>query len=270
MSKFTIVSLIDKIFITVSTFLIVYAWINLYLLDLKVTFILSLIFTFAIMFILFYFLERKTQKNNLSKHRINEIEKSFFAFRILPQQTQLEFINTLLLTNFQTKIKDSCIIFNKDNKKQVIVIKSNSCINQTAIFEILNNLNEEFDTLNIICEQAEQNLKTHFLKDKEIEIINKATLYEQYFEKYNIFPNLENLCFENLKPTLKTILINFISPNKSKRYFYCGLLFIFSSLIIPMKIYYFTFGTIFLLLSITCRIRKYFYHKFSSKQTPNI
>lgn len=268
MSKFFIINLIDKIFITISVFLIIFAWINLYLRDIKTTFVFSLIFTFAIVFILFYFFNKKRSQTNCLKQKTKNIDESYLAFKLLSKQNQLKLINSILLKHYSSEIKSNLIEYNFENKKYIVLIKNNTTISQNDIFSILNELDQDFDTLKIFCEDYNNNIKTNFLRNKNIELINKFELYENYFKESNIFPNTENVNFENLKPNYKTILLNFISPNKSKSYFICGLLMIFSSLILPMKIYYFTFGTIFMILSIICRIRKYNFHKSRLKHTP--
>ena len=80
MSKYRIVNLIDKIFISVAIFLIIYAWINFYIRNLWTTFFLSLIFTFAVLFILFYFTEKKQNKLSLNKKNVDDMNKYFLAF----------------------------------------------------------------------------------------------------------------------------------------------------------------------------------------------
>ena len=99
MSKFYIINLLDKIFITSSIFLIIFAWINFYLRDLKISFILSLIFTFAVLFVFFYYLCKKNEKKHLTKLKIENVEKSYFAFKILSKFHQVELLNSMLLNS---------------------------------------------------------------------------------------------------------------------------------------------------------------------------
>ena len=80
MSKFKIFNLFDKLFITVAIFLIAYAWINFYIRSLWITFVLSLIITFASVFVLYYFLNKKSSKVALSNKEKAEINKTFYIF----------------------------------------------------------------------------------------------------------------------------------------------------------------------------------------------
>jgi len=59
---------------------------------------------------------------------------------------------------------------------------------------------------------------------------------------------------KELKLNFKTILKNFIQPKKSKQFFWCGFVLIFSSIILPFKTYYLIFGSLFLLASIACKV----------------
>ena len=256
MSKFKIFNLIDKIFITISVFLVIYTWLNFFIRDLYTTFALSLLFSFACVFLLFYFINKKNNTKALNKKRLQDIEENFLTFKLLPNQNKLELLKTILEI-------DNSVIINKENvtyKKNGI---TSTIIDATHIGKIsdneLINLVKDFvynntDIIEIICNEYQPNLKLHILKNKEIKMITKTTLYENFFEKYNTFPDNSFVNLKSTKPTMKDIAKNFFLPHKAKSYFLCGLVLIFSSIIVPEHIYYLVFGTILLLFSIICKI----------------
>ena len=101
MSKFKVINLIDKLFITCATFLIIYAWINFYLRDLWTTFILSLIFTFAILFVFSYFLNKKQTRINLNKKQLEEINTQFYVFKLNSTNQKLNLLKEILSKEYK-------------------------------------------------------------------------------------------------------------------------------------------------------------------------
>ncbi len=256
MSKFRVVNLIDKLFISIAIFLIVYAWINFYIRDLWTTFFLSLIFSFAIIYVMFYLFNKNKQKKALSKKNIDEINKHFFAFKMQPKQKKLALLKSILQTEFQTSIKNEILTYQKDNKKHVVLICTHTDIltQQDLINFLDENVKFDSDCVEIICNQSQKNLNTNIFKAKEIIIINKEKLYEDFFKKYNTYPDKNEINFQVTKLSFKDIVKNFFLPQKAKSYFFCGLILLFSSLIIPYHTYYIVFGTVLMIFSILCKL----------------
>ena len=173
MSKFFIINLIDKIFITCAVFLIVFAWINFYLQNIRLSFFLSLIFSFSIIFILFYFWNKKNNKTKSLKEKAENIEKYFFAFKTLSKKRQYQLMFTILSKTTPCQVKCDCLTFKKNDKSSVIKTYSNYTISQNFLFEILSETNEYFDELFIICENVSDGLNLNIFKNKKIHIIDK-------------------------------------------------------------------------------------------------
>ena len=100
MTKFKIIDLIDKVFISTTIFLLIFAWINFYIRDLQITFILTLIFSSACVFVLYYLLNKKREKKFLKQNIQKEIEENFFAFQLSSQQSKLRLIQKILSKKF--------------------------------------------------------------------------------------------------------------------------------------------------------------------------
>ena len=255
MSKFKIISLIDKLFITISSFLIIYAWINFYIRNLTSTFILSVIFSLAFTYVLFFFLERKKDKRLLSAKQSEEIDKNYLAFRLMPMKEKLNLINKILCQDYKSKATTKSITYTKENSIHCIVVATNlTSLSQEDLINIIEQNNKNYDCIEIICNEISANINTNLVKNLKIKFINKTDLYNNFFAKHNIFPNTSILNEKELKVNWKNIFKNLLHAQKAKRYFILGFVLIFSSLILPFKTYYLIFGTGFLICSILCKL----------------
>lgn len=256
MSRYRFINLFDKIFVSVSIFLIIYAWINFFIRDLYTTFVLSVVFSFACVFLIYYLINKKKSKAQLSKKTLQDIEENFLAFKLLPKMEQLNLLKKTLSTNCEVIENLNALLYTKDDEKNIIIIATHiEKITQNDIINLINEFtNLHVQKIEIICNDFMPNLKLNFIKDLTIKLISKTTLYNDFFLKNNIFPNRENINIKSTKPSMKDIAKNFFLPHKSKSYFLCGLVLIFSGIILPYHFYYLIFGTTLLIFSILCKI----------------
>lgn len=256
MSKFKIINLFDKLFISISIFLIIYAWINFYVRNLWTTFFLSLIFSAACVFVLYYFLNKKQEKVELGKKNTDEMNKSFLVFRLTPRKQKMELLYNLLSKEFNTKLDNGILTYIKDEKKHLVIVATH--IERISENDLINLVDEFLDTdvdvIDIICNDVNPNINSKIFVDKKIIFITKQKLYLDYFSKYQIFPDNSKIDTSITKLRFKDILNNMFIPQKAKSYFFCGLILIFSSIILPYHIYYIVFGSLLLIFSILCKI----------------
>ena len=261
MSKFKIVNLFDRIFITVSIFLVIYAWINFFLRNLWTTFLLSLIFTFASVFLLFYILNLRSEKKKTSKAYQNDVEEKFLAFMLMSLNEKLNLMKNIIEKSCECKkVKDS-LTYSKNNKTHQLIIATDiEKLNQFQLINLISNSKKNIDISTILCCEIDTNLNTKIFKDLEIEFVTKKQLYDEFFLAFNTYPDssILNTKKEGLNPS--KILKNFIIPSKAKSYFLCGLILIFSSIILPYHFYYLIFGSILLILSVLCKLQPLFKH----------
>ena len=85
-------------------------------------------------------------------------------------------------------------------------------------------------------------------------LITKEKLFIDYFSKYQIYPDESKINTSITKLKFKDILNGLFIPEKAKSYFFCGLILIFSSIILPYHLYYIIFGSLLLIFSIICKI----------------
>ncbi len=258
MIKNKTINFVDKIFITICVFLIIYAWINFYIRDLWITFFLSTTFTFACVFLIFFFSEKKEQKNSLNKNHKNVLEEKFLAFRLMRKNEKLLFLKSLFGKQSLIDSDDKGLTLKTGNQIQQILIATDiEKLTQFHLVNLIENLNKNVDVLKIICCEIDSNLNTNLISNLQIELIEKNRFYNELLAPQNMFPDCSNLN-KNFKPKRpKELLKNFFIKSKSKSYFSCGLLLIFLSIIIPYHFYYLIVGSILLLFSIICRLHPF-------------
>lgn len=259
MSKFWIVNLIDKIFVSVAVFLIVFSWINFYVKDLWVTFAMSLIFSFAIVFLLYYFLGKKQEKQALTKKEVAEMNKCFLAFRLMKKAEQLNLIKKLIMAEYNLDESDVSLTNKKLSFKDlkgnhlIIIAADILKITDNDIINLLNeNYDAKYDCFDIYCNEVAV-INADILKDKKINFINHKMIYDK-LKTHNLCPSTESLNPSATKFRFKDFAKSMFLPNKARAYFLCGLILIFSSIIIPHHFYYIIFGSMLMLFAIICKI----------------
>lgn len=259
MSKFKVVNLIDKLFITFSIFLIVYAWINFFIRDLWTTFFLSLIFSSSCVFLLFHWINKRNSKKSANKEYLKDVEEKFLAFKLMPQNERIKFIKSILQNTCECQNVDNGLVFNSNNKIcQILVALTQEKLTQFALENLISMKEPNVEVLKIVCCETDTNLSTKILKNLEIEIITKKKLYDEFFLPNNTFPDCSNLNTNKERKKFKEIMKNFFIPSKAKSYFLCGLILIFLSIIIPYHTYYLIFGSVLLIFSVACKLQPIF------------
>lgn len=256
MSKYKFVNLIDKLFVTVSIFLIIYAWVNFYLRDLWVTFGLSLIFTFACVFLLFYFVGKKQTKIYKNKKLNEDINTQFLVFKLTSKSKKQELLKQILEIDNQILPDEKHLMFIQNNQKHLVIIATAyDKLDNNILFNLLDEYgNVDADVFDIFCNDVANNILTNIYKNKKINFVTKNIIYENYFLKYNIYPDKTNINLNSTKLKFKEILKMFFVEKKAKSYFFCGLILIFSSIILPYHYYYIIVGSILLLFAIICKL----------------
>ena len=238
MTKFFMVNLIDKLFVSVCVFLTIFAWINFYTRSLWLSFVLGLVFSFACLFLLYYFINKKNEKKVKTKKQIEKMDLCFLSFRLMNNIEQLRLlVGILKLKNYE--IKDGILLYAKDGKTCAIICATNLNIftenDFLNIVKATKNLNVDYVE---IVSQKFDSFNTKILKNIEYDLVSKEKLFKDFFEKENTFPDISELNTNIIKPKFIDLLSNIFIPSKAKSYFVCGLVLIFSSILLPYHTYY--------------------------------
>lgn len=253
MIKSRLITFIDKIFLSFTVFLIVYAWINFFVGNLFATFILSLIISSSIIFVFYYFFNRKKTKKLSIINYLKDVEEKFLAFSLLGVKERLKLIYEIASNSYKCeKHKDKIVCFDQTKKIVILTHFNSERLTQFELNKLIAGM-FKYDEIKIICKEKNPALNLKIFKNPNIEIISKKELYDEWFLKHSIFPETSFLNTEKMKINLKKILRNFIVRNKAKSYLFCGFILLFSSIILPYHLYYLIFGSLLIIMSILCR-----------------
>ena len=254
MSKFKFINIVDTLFILVVILLIIFAWVQYFIKNLILSIAISLIISIGII-VLLYYLKSKKYNNAQSVIKRN---KDFSVFKIAIQTLSISKFNAIIKKIIPSQYNARC---NNNNvyfeKEKLVYIATSYFSNELSESCLLNIIKEKkCDNLIVFCSSYSQNAKSilNSFKNLKIELVDLEQLFE-LFNKKNIVLDTSNISLANNKIQFKQLLKNIISRNKSKGYFISGLVLLFTSIIIPYKIYYVIFSSILFTLSILSRFK---------------
>ena len=252
MSKFKFVNILDLIFLSIATFLIIFAWLQFFLKNILISLLLSTIISLAILFLIRFIKEKKHSSIQKKMDETSNITKFTLTLQTLPSLKFNQYIKKLIPQNLNPHIQKGDVIFTKNNISTICTYSGE--LNENKLLEIIKT--KTSNNLIIFCTDYSANTKTlsNSFKNKTIKLVKLEELYE-VFNKNNIIIDTTNINLNKSKITFKEILLGAISKDKSKGYFISGLIFLFTSLIIPYHAYYVIFSTVLIGLSIICRLK---------------
>ncbi|MFQ6723965.1 MAG: hypothetical protein ACLRFE_01340, partial [Clostridia bacterium] len=115
MSKFKFINIVDIIFISLITFLIVLAWIQFFVKNLMISIIISALLSISILILLRWM---KFKKHLAQQHKLvssTQLVTFKLAIQTMPQSKLNLIIKKLLPSKYNPKIYKGDIIFNKNN-----------------------------------------------------------------------------------------------------------------------------------------------------------
>ena len=193
----------------------------------------------------------KIKNKKISEEKVNN---NFLAFKLSTYEEKISLLERAF-AGLKFKKRQGKILFECDGKiSQIILATHLDCLKQNDLINMLDEHALNVDKYIFICAE-DLTTNTKIFLDKEIEILNKYKLIE-LLENANSLPNTERLNKQISKPTFKEILSKLFTQNKAKSYFFCGLILIFSSIILPFHFYYVVFGSMLMLFSIICKLKK--------------
>jgi len=254
MSKFKFINLVDYVFLLFTIFLIVFAWVQYFVRNILFSFLISAFITLAIMWIIGWF---KCKKRTLSQNQIEE-NKSLSLFKLaiqtLPNSKLTSLIKLLLPIDIQIKTSKGDILFEKENISHLITFQFAEDLTESKLLEIIKQKSATHLTIIGTNFNPEVQTLSKAFTNKTIELISLEQLFKICNNK-NIKLDTSNIDINNPKTSIKELFKNSLSRNKSKGYFISGLVLLFTSLIIPYKVYYVMFSSILFVLSILCRFK---------------
>ncbi len=254
MSKFKFVNIIDTIFISVAIFFIIFAWIQFFLKNFMLSLMLGTVLSLGLILLIRHFKLKKytsAQINNSQKFNLATFK---LVIQTTPTSKLTTIIKQLLPSKYAPKSIKGDITFIKNDIKNVFAFYYSSELTEYKLLDIIKN--KPAQHLTIFCSSYSQDVKiiAGAFKNIQIDLVNLEQLFE-IFNSYNIKLDTSHIDLNKHKITIKELLKTSISRNKSKPYFISGLVLLFTSLIIPYRIYYVVFSSILFALSLVCRFK---------------
>lgn len=256
MSKFKFINTVDTIFLAFVILFVCFAWIQFFIKNIILSLFISLILSFGIILTLNYFKSKK-YKNTQS---ILKRDYDFSCFRVAIQTMSVlkltSTIKKIIPHKYCPKSIKGDIHFIKNGESYILTFYYIDELKHNSLLNIVKN--KICDNLIVFCSSYTQEAKSisGVFTNKSIELIDLEQLFEILNSK-NVLIDTSNINLEKPKKTIKQILKNIISRDKSKSYFIGGIVLLFTSLIIPYKIYYILFSSALFILSVICRLKPY-------------
>ncbi len=254
MSKFKFVNIVDTIFITLATLLIIFAWVQFFIKNIILSLILASIISLCIIFLMRRIKSKKQARHLNNIAQTTEMLKFKLTIQTLPYPKLISLIKQLIPSKYEPKTIKGDIVATKDGVAHIFTTHLNGELTEFSLLEILRT--KPYSDITIFCISANNDTKAicSAFKNKRITLINLEQLYN-LFNQNNITIDTSNIDLTKHKISLREIFKNAVSRNKSKGYFISGLVLLFTSLIIPYKVYYIVFSSALFALSLICRIK---------------
>ena len=254
MSKFKFVNIVDTVFVTLAILLIIFAWVQFFIKNIILSLILASIISLCIIFLMRRIKSKKQTRHLNNVAQTTEMLKFKLTIQTLPHSKLISLIKHLIPSKYEPKTIKGDIIATKDGVTHVFTTYFHNELTESQLLEIIKT--KQYKNITIFCSAFSNDVKSvcNVFINKNIRLINLEELYN-LFEQNNITIDTSNINLTKHKITLLEILKNAISRNKSKGYFISGIVLLFTSLIIPYKIYYVVFSSALFALSLVCRLK---------------
>lgn len=127
------------------------------------------------------------------------------------------------------------------------------------------NKNRRLSKVVILCNDYTTECATYAKNFQKIayKLVSIKELFVSEIEKQNFYPNIEVETLSKEKMTLSKLKKHVFDRKRAKSYFFCGIILLFSSYFVPLRIYYLLFSGIMFISSLTCILTS----KFKSSST---
>lgn len=262
MRKTKISFIFDFLFGVSFVFLVVFVWTRYFLHDFALTIIVSIVISFVICALYYFFVKRKQAKNELSNKEFQQINDISLNFLLSTKQENLKTFMTFLPKSANAEIKSDQIVFDKTALKPIFNVTE---LTDKEILESYTKIKNTNITRLIICCKSisEKGLKiARLVSDKEIVVLNQFEAYKKIYKPVNYCP-VKRECKQKKQNTFKNLLAVAFNKKRTKDYFWVSFVLIFSSFILRYNIYYLISASITCCLALYAHFNKRF-NKFET------
>ena len=210
--------------------------------------LLALLFSLVV----FKYLFDKKSKVNSNKKSIRLFENAIIQLNLYSKEEQILVLSKLLnkLDHKFTKTKDFLILENKS--VAIFPLFSFDKITKTHIVKVFNSVNANFVSYILSAEYSQEIIDFANRFNGKIQLVDGKAFFSALFA-HDILPKEKINFAPNQKLSLKSFL-NLFDKRQKNKLFLIGLAFMIMSFFAPFKLYYLICGSIFLILSLFCRL----------------
>lgn len=259
--KLSLNKAIDFLIINTALFILIFTWVRFVTRSLFFSLFTSLVFLLAFNIVKIFIMRKNIANRQSSKEIKDEMDRKVYSLIYLPKNELDDLFSKIYLATNNSK-NDIYNVFIKNNDEKIGI---------SYYFE-KEVLDKEF-CLKLIYKAIKLNLKViiiccyscnekdyHLFKNIQnikVKIYQKEDTYKELFESKNIDLGKEIIFSTSKKKQLKEYLKSAINREKSKKYFFSGLLIFFASLFVRYNFYYIIMSSLLFLLAILSRNKKY-------------
>lgn len=264
MKHFNIFKTFDVFFRIVVIFLICFVWCRYFINNLWISLIITAILTLSIDFLIKFVLNKKNKKQKAKIDEQETIQNYINSFIFSDDSFCVNFFSELAKQKHNV-IKKSKFIQIEHTCNRVILYPYfvYRDFNVDDLICILNKVKSLYPAKIVICTNKIDPLALKLSSKLPIKtiILDAIDTYNSLLVKYNYYPPLTKLS-DTSKPTMKYFLSYALNKKRTKGYFIASLFLLFSSFLVPYKIYYVIMSSILLMLSFISYINP----KFNKKE----
>lgn len=257
---------LQEILKILTIFLFYFVWLRYFVRKLAITLTTTVILTIITYAILYYIRRKKQNISGLKQKEIEDAQNMFLSLSC--GENQMDFFEKLAKTRHKNITKHKkylTITYPEENAKTFLWFCGDfDGLDTTKMVEIIKIAKREKPTkVVVLCKfVADKNLQNFLgnFKTKFV-ILDEFQTYQKLYKLYDFYPKITQKYSSEKKMLFKDMVAYSFNKKRTKGYLFSALILIFSSLFVPMTIYYCVVSTILLIFAIISQFNPYFNNK---------
>lgn len=249
----------DFIFCAVLIFFISFIWLRFYIHNSFLLYLISIIITLALSFLIYLIFKKKVRNFKLNKKEKKDKEIILNSLIFENNSEIIKFLSKFY-TNEKLEMHRDFIII----KSQKTLVVSNFCVDKLNLDFVLNSIKrckkEKCERVIIFTNNYTKEIKNFVnnIRTIDIKLINFDVFYTDYILKEKIYPHFETIYEEKKQYKFKELLSIAFKKEKTKNYLLTGIMFLVISIFTRYNIYYIIFTTIMFAFAIFSYFNKFY------------
>lgn len=254
MTNFKLSKYLDILTTLIILFLLFFCWIRFYTKKPILSAILGIFLSIVCVFFIFYFLFKHQKKKQISKESYKKSCDCALQLQFSNIKKVVSFFEQILRKKYESvTTKNFYFLLKNSNKTAFFIAKfDENSLGLTTFAKIFALAKEEKVQEIIICSNSfDESTKTFAknIKNIKITLFDKFDTYKNLIESSTLLPE-KVVDTSTTKLNFQQILTSVLSKERSKHYFFMGLILFFFSFFVPYKLYYLIVGSVLFLMTL--------------------